>query len=511
MLRRTLAGVVTFALMGGGLLAAAPAAIAAESTEYVADITTIAEPPNDEAESEVYNEWHFGPGSGRGGANEVVQQPNGFTVDAGAQIQILKGNGNDAVSPFPNDGDLADPVSIADLAAGLDIVASDAANITYQIPVFYTTNPDDEVYSFTTLRQPVGGGSWVSSKAIGTDIDANQPYTLDAIVAALGDDAHPIAAGFLVYGPSADVLVSSFTANGVTTHFYPEPGAATNSGSGEEVFVHSDEIRPNAESYDGWHEETASNDAALGSFGSVAGEGEDEFLGLQVTGKSQLIYGYDEDKRPANSLSQILDGGFTVNHQAITEDYNLQTQIPIVFYREGMIGQQFTTLRTPIPADGVVSPAAQWQTSRAIGDIPANGSASLAEILDALGNYEVLGHGFTVDSGQVLIESVSFNGYEHVFTQDATVPDDGDDDGNGEGDGPGEDEGDGSGDENGGGTGEENGSGDGSGEGTDNGASEGNNGDKLPNTGMDPTIALAAFGLLAAGGAALAVSRRFAR
>lgn len=488
MLRRTLAGVAAAGLVASGIFITTAATAAPESTEYV-EVTTFEE-PDTAGQSAVYNQWHFGPSTNpvRGGLDDVEQHVNGFTVDAGAQIQVLKGNGNDAVS---SGGAAADDTSVVDLANSLEVVTSHPEDVAYQVPVFYLAEGDtvEDGYSFTTLRlrSDLGSDSWISSNAIGSDIEPNLRYDIEEIADALGDDAYPIAVGLMVDRADEDVLVSSLLAGTELTRFYTEPASVAHSGSGE-AFVHSDDIRPNADSYTGWHEEVDPEDPDLGGFESIEFEDEEGVWGLVVVGKSQLIYGYAEEARPQNNLAELVEAGFAFEYEIPEgeEDSTFHTQIPVFFYQEGVIGQQFTTLRTgDVPVDGPIPADALWASSRDLGSVPANTYVPLSDILAALGNYEVLGHGFTVDRGVAVVYSVSFNGYEHVFYQ---VDEDDDDTGNGDDDGDGD-----------------NGDGNGGDDGTDDDATDD---DDLADTGTSQSAAIAALALLAAGGGAFAVSRR---
>ncbi|MFV0435433.1 MAG: hypothetical protein ACK5LO_15850 [Leucobacter sp.] len=59
--------------------------------------------------------------------------------------------------------------------------------------------------------------------------------------------------------------------------------------------------------------------------------------------------------------------------------------------------------------------------------MPANSYTDLNTILAALGDYEILGHGFTVESGSATVLAVAFNGYNSDFV-DIVAPAPGEDD-----------------------------------------------------------------------------------
>ena len=424
--KRAVAAIGAAALAVGGAAVTVTAANAAPALAAYVPVSQIIVTADEVSEASHYNDWHFAPGR----SSVDRQEPNGFVVPAHGDALVMFGNGNDVAKVDPNAR--YDYTSIASLAASLDVVSSDDATLFYQIPVFYDYGgAEADKWQYTTLRQrtDTGGDYWISSEAL-PGVAANTPVPLGDIVEALNqeqDDARPIGAGFLVLPGADEVLVSSFTANGHTTHFYEEPVSSTEPAGSDHGFVHADDIRGDATSYQGWHEEVASTNPAIGAFETVVQEGES--LGLQVTGKSQLVYGYDEEARPTNSLPEILDVGYRVMGVPADGTRGFEAQVPVFFHQEGVPGRQFTTLRAAIPADGQLTADLLWASSRDLGSVPANTYVSLESILDALENYEILGHGFTVESGSALVESVSFNGHVSTFTKAA---DDSDDDAEGD-------------------------------------------------------------------------------
>lgn len=423
-LKRALAAVTAIGLTVSALALGGAAATAVPSGDVYLPAAEIVTTTDAATESQFYNQWHFDPEPGSNGV--AAQHPNGFTVAAGGVVHAIKGNHNDLVGPGEA---LADPTSIAELASSLSLAISDPSRTTYQIPVFY--GHDGAAWKFTMLRKNVAhdDNRWISSATIpaegsASEIRAEYEYPLAQIIAALEANGDPraIGAGFFVDRPTSELIVSSFTASGVTTRFYAAPPTSADPRGTDTGFVHADSIYVRAElsedAYAGWHEEV--EDAAVrGTFESVVAPSGDHITGLRVTGKSQLINGYADDARPRNSLPQILDEGFVIDGAAETGARGFEAQIPVFFQQEGRIGQQFTTLRAAVPADGRLTSGLPWASSRDLGAVPADTYTDLNSIIAALGDYEIIGHGFTVEAGTALVKNVSFNGHATTF---ATAP-----------------------------------------------------------------------------------------
>ncbi len=425
-LRTILAAATATVLAFGGVALGSATAHAAPGDLYLPE-SGIVRTADAAEEAAAYNVWHFSPG--RDSLDR--QEPNGFVVPANGDALVLRGNGNDIAKTDP--AARPDATTITDLAASLSIVATERNRIVYQIPVFYDYARTGTSWQFTTLFKNVDGAdAWQTSRTIpltgttpeilGSTTGNSATYPLADIVAALdanGADARPIGAGFLVYLPAAEALVSSFTANGETTRFYDEPTIDRKAGTGASAFVHSNDINPDETTYEGWHEGVDPAHPDLGTFATLPGTG--HVQGLQVTGKSQLIYGYDPAQRPQNALPQILAdaaNGFVVAGTP-SPSLGFEVQVPLFFYQEGVSGQQFTTLRAAIPADGRADDSLLWAASRAIGSAPANTYLPLSDILDEMSSYEVLAHGFMVETGTVLVTSASFNGHVTAFATPA--------------------------------------------------------------------------------------------
>lgn len=425
-LRTTVAGLTASALAVGGLFIGGSAAFAAlpPVTEYV-PVVDIATPGDGTAESAVYNQWHFDPDH----QADYGQEPNGLIVGAAGDVLVMLGNGNDVV---PAGGPLASSNSIEHIAGTVGVGTSDLSKVAYQIPVFYaynTTSPN--AWKYTTLRHSAADASdnWISSSAITgptLSVAANTATPLADIVAALNEaqnDARPIGVGFIVKNPGADVLVSSFVApsadgSGYTlTKFYDAP-VVDGLKSDAFEFVTSDDIRPDESTYPGWHQ--GASGETLGTYTSLVENGATK--GLDVTGKSQILNGYADADFTNNNLLEILAAGVSVVGDPSDDAAGFTFQVPIFFYVDGVIGQQYTTLRTEVPADGVITADALWTTSGAIGSIYARGdSDQLEDLLSLMSSYQIIGHGFYVESGSVLAQSVTFNGLVTSFEKAAAV------------------------------------------------------------------------------------------
>lgn len=414
-MRQVCAGATATALIVSGAVLGASAAQATDATapEYV-PATGIAQTTNAAEESAAYNTWHFDPSK----SQLVTQQRNGITVPQGAEVLVRKGNGLDVSLP---DAAAETRGSIEVLAESLDIVASDLSAVTYQIPVFFDYDEAGKP-KYTTLRKQAGEAAdiWTTSGAIGTAFAANSSAELDKLVDALDvdDDARAIGAGFLVSRPASEVLVSNFSASGTTTQFTAAPVVTAPGTPGTPAFVDAKDIRPDESSYPGWHEGVPAG-PERGSFETVIGEKKNA-AGLKVTGKSQVLNGFAEDSFLPNAAG--LAKSLVVAADAGGAD--IWAQIPVFSYPQGVVEQQFTTLRALVPASGKLADTSEWVSSRDIAGqggvlVPKNTATSLDEIVAALGEHDVLGYGVHVESGSATIQSIAFNG---VTTEFFTAP-----------------------------------------------------------------------------------------
>jgi LPXTG-motif cell wall-anchored protein len=152
------------------------------------------------------------------------------------------------------------------------------------------------------------------------------------------------------------------------------------------AYVGAADIRPDESTYVGWH------NGAAGSFV----DGDD---GLELTGKVQILNGFDA-AADNGDLRDLVDAGIAWSSE------NAYFQIPL-FFDNAAGEQQFTTLR---PADAATQEAALddlWTTSRAISDsVAANSTDTLEALLAAIegsapddaADVVLLGYGLFVDA-----------------------------------------------------------------------------------------------------------------
>lgn len=401
---KPLAALAAASLCATGLGAGAAAAAAAEdpaATSFVR-LKDFNNPRLADWEAEVYDTWHFDPDHQATGG-EVDQARNGIVFAAGADVLAMKGNGLDddeAVSSSATD--------IRDLAESLDIVASSTSGLSYQVPVFYDKADGSTGYTalFKTLSSE--GDTWTTTSAIGADFAKNASASLGALTDALErfDNARPIGAGFLSQGSSTDVIVSSFTAGGETSKFYAQPAAAA-AGEASSEYLSDGFIRPDEDEYVGWH----NGDASGRSYHTADGEEVGETLGLEITGKTQILNGLADDDFVQNAASRARDMKIDI------AEGEAWAQVAVFAYPEGVNARVFTTLRAEVPSSGDLGDAVAWQSSK---DIPGpNGAIAIAKdadatldaIVAALGDHEVIGYGAFVDTGETaIIRSIGFDG-----------------------------------------------------------------------------------------------------
>ena len=140
------------------------------------------------------------------------------------------------------------------------------------------------------------------------------------------------------------------------------------------------------ETYVGWH------NGAAGSY--TDGDGE-----LNLTGKVQILNGFDE-AADNGDLRDLIAGGIDWYAE------NAFFQIPL-FFDDAEGDQQYTTLRPAVAESYTVALGDQWTTSRAIpGAYDANATDSLENILTAIedssaaddSDIVLLGYGVLVDT-----------------------------------------------------------------------------------------------------------------
>ena len=415
---KPLAFIATSALVVGGMAVTATAANAEDATrEPVAqstlDVANIAKPVDGAGESAVYNDWHFDPTYKEFFGN-VADRRNGIFIGGASNVLIAKGNGNDGATTI---SERADKKPLGEVLGSLAINASSNDSITYQVPVRWDANGDGQwekdVDGWSTLRKAPGDANWLTSQPIATKegVAIAKGASADAAsFEALG--VYPIATGFLSYGSVDGVLVSSFSDYTGETRF-GAPGGASDAWSGAES-VHAAEIagEETDETYASWH---IGNEQA-GGVTDVEGEGQNEILGLALTGKTQLLRGLAD----ADFAPNLASAAGTMQISVV--DGEAWAQVAVFSYQPGLIEPQFTTLRAPVPASGNLADAAEWTTSWAVGDLAKNGTYPLAEILEQLGDHDVIGYGVFADTGKTAtVASISFNGKTTSFTRAADV------------------------------------------------------------------------------------------
>ncbi|WP_223357638.1 LPXTG cell wall anchor domain-containing protein [Leifsonia sp. ZF2019] len=184
--------------------------------------------------------------------------------------------------------------------------------------------------------------------------------------------------------------------------------------------VHQQDIRSNEDTYPGWHQgyANAEDRAVVGA------------NGLELTGESQILYGYTEQERLTGAqLESLVQAGGVSWKTSWNSAY---FQLPL-FYGDAT-APKFTTLRPASPVEGTNTAALTdtWVTSTAITDADGaplyakNDSATLGDFLAALDvdTVQVLGFGVLTEAGtQADVDSVTFNGttYSFVPTGTATV------------------------------------------------------------------------------------------
>lgn len=171
------------------------------------------------------------------------------------------------------------------------------------------------------------------------------------------------------------------------------------------INVYANEIAPNADSYVGWHQ------GIDGGIATVTTEG------LELSGSSQIIYGFET---PAG-IDELASASYGNASWTTTADSDpAQFQIPVSFGPDAAL----TTLSPASPVSGAngVSGAEEWVTSAPLGGYAANESATLEEFiaeLTAQGDVRVLGFGVLTEAGQTsVVTGISWLGDDYTFHQD---------------------------------------------------------------------------------------------
>lgn len=186
------------------------------------------------------------------------------------------------------------------------------------------------------------------------------------------------------------------------------------------VTVSNGDIRPDSNTYAGWHQGYADrpNASAITS------------KGLQSIGKSQILLGFND-----NTNSGLTSTGVNADlgEDLVGASYDVTEgeaflQVPLFADVDGA-GQGeaiFTTLRPAVGATRSTTVGAndQWISSKAIGTVAANTPKPLSEIIAAIkvGTYKTIGIGVLTDQGKTsTVRSIRFDDKTYAFTPDSAA------------------------------------------------------------------------------------------
>ncbi|MET1037136.1 MAG: hypothetical protein ABW075_02615 [Aeromicrobium sp.] len=173
------------------------------------------------------------------------------------------------------------------------------------------------------------------------------------------------------------------------------------------------DVRPNATTYAGWHQGYANNPAGA----KVTAKG------LELSGgPSQVINGYvDNDSTIGTNKNFDLAAKITGADFTASEGV-ANLQVPL--FGENVVpsasGSKFATLRSATDEGSRIKLTDEWESSRAIGTIPANTPTPLKTILAALGNYKVVAFGVQADNNAVVTD-ITWDGTTYVFKEPVPV------------------------------------------------------------------------------------------
>ncbi|UYM06891.1 Ig-like domain-containing protein [Solicola gregarius] len=266
-------------------------------------------------------------------------------------------------------------------------------------PVFTTLRPQDPA---TEGRNEVGtSDAWVSSKAIDADHGANAPAPLGDLLEAIGDQRKTIGYGVLTT-PGSEAVVDSIDWDG-TTYAFRSAGA-------EESMVADRDIGFDETPYAGWHQGVEN-----------AGEpGEHEVTedGLVMTGRSQVIKGYDDNTLDVDSRNVHLPSVLENASYTLAEG-DAWFQVAAFFTAAGQTDPAFTTLRPAQPAQAgdeqAISLDDEWIASRAIGAVPANTPTPLRDLVGAMTEYKVIGFGVYTEGDGATVSDLTWDHTKYTF------------------------------------------------------------------------------------------------
>lgn len=351
---------LTLAVAGVGLVGSAAQAQGAGATVTAADIPRVETLEN-------YTTWHQGATPG----GRYASTTDGLLVEG--TTQIIKG---ETVLPSASE--------LLAYAQSSTIVATGG-------PVWHQIGFGIDDGSWTTVRALAGAesGNWITSQPI-NGVAKNTAAPLETLLDGLTGNLTYLSGGFYV-DKKAPVLVSSYSVNGVTTSF---DLAAIGTQPTQVKTVLSADIRPNEDTYLGWHDGAA-----------VGGTYESTLDGLTVTGKAQILNG---ENASSTQVAQFVTG---LALEASGDD--VWYQVPV----QSEAG--FTTLR----ATQAMADSGTWVTSRQVGTLAANARANINDIALSLGNHTVIGYGFYLDAGKTAtVKSITANGTQTFFNSEAPLP-----------------------------------------------------------------------------------------
>ena len=334
---------------------------------------------------------------------------DGLHLGYNAPSQIINGLVN-ATEP----GIATTATELGDLITGSNIAIA-SGDVHAQVAVTVGTNwatlrPAAPATKTTAASQLTD--MWVASRTIGAVVKET-PAALGKILGSLDDqgDLRYSAFGVLAMNPA---VVTSLTWDGTAYTFGP---AVTQIAVQTHTPVTGAQVRPNEDSYPGWHEGYTNATPAY----SVAPEG----LHLGDGANSQIIYGYapaDFTKNPdLRSLitSSVLD----------TVSGTVYRQVPLFFGAS----EAFTTIRPAVGAQKgapAVALTDLWTSSKAIPltaltpAIAANESVALGTLVDAIdaqGTVKALGFGvLAIGAAPAVVRSLSWNDVSYDFFASAT-------------------------------------------------------------------------------------------
>lgn len=389
--RVTRAGAATAlgAIVASGLVVAAPAD-AADATVTV----TNADIRPDES---VYAGWHQGYDSARYRSAVTTRG-----LESIGKSQIIRGFADNDDEGLASDGVNAD---LSDDLVGTSYEVTDGA-ASFQVPIFADLDGAGEGSAvFTTLRPAVAAtgdttvdesDAWVSSKALG-DIAANTPTALSDIIDAVEAGTYKTIA-FGVQTESGHSTVESIDFAG-TRYVFSEPTSTATVGDAD---VKDEET---SSTYTSWHQ----------GYADATKRHQVTADGLELAGRSQVVKGFNNNSANVKTPNVNLTFGIPEASYTVVEGTAF-FQVP-VFFDNGS-GVTFATLRNTGKGVGehdlVLTDT--WQSSKAVGAIPANTDASLADIVDALGSYKVIGYGVLTNAGDTAtVSRISFGGVTTTF------------------------------------------------------------------------------------------------